>query len=123
MDFVQMRGGEGPAQIFCPLFTNCIYWDNLGMGREGETPGQIFWHIGIKKKWYKLSKLEGEGGGVIWTKSRRTATFFQDTFPYSEAMRVGFIWDILADSHHKGKKEHWNPESHTRENSFYQIIL
>ena len=24
LDFVQMRGGEGPAQIFCPLFTNCI---------------------------------------------------------------------------------------------------
>ena len=34
LDFVQMRGvGEGPAQIFCPLFTNCIYWVNLGMGR------------------------------------------------------------------------------------------
>ena len=49
LDFVQMRGGEGPAQIFCPLFTNCIYWVNLGMGREGETPAQIFWHIGIKK--------------------------------------------------------------------------
>ena len=28
LDFVQMRGG-GPAQIFCPLFTNCIYWVNL----------------------------------------------------------------------------------------------
>ena len=46
LDFVQMRGG-GPAQIFCPLFTNCIYWVNLGMGREGEggggeTPAQIF---------------------------------------------------------------------------------
>ena len=24
LDFVQLRGGEGPAQIFCPLFTNCI---------------------------------------------------------------------------------------------------
>ena len=42
-------GGEGPAQIFCPLFTNCIYWVNFGMGREGETPAQIFWHIGVKK--------------------------------------------------------------------------
>ena len=60
LDFVQMRGG-GPAQIFCPLFTNCIYWVNLGMGREGETPAQIFWHIGVKKKWYKLSKLGGGG--------------------------------------------------------------
>ena len=52
------------------------------MGREGETPAQIFWHIGVQKKWYKLSKLGGGGrkeGGwfeVIWTKSKRTATFF-----------------------------------------------
>jgi len=42
-------GGEGPAQIFCPIFTNCIFWVNLGMGREGETPAQIFWHIGVPK--------------------------------------------------------------------------
>ena len=62
LDFVQMRGGEGPFQIFCPLFTNCIYWVNLGMGREGETPAQIFWHIGVQKKWYKLSKLGGGWG-------------------------------------------------------------
>ena len=32
------------------------------MGREGETPAQIFWHIGIKKKWYKMSNLGGGGG-------------------------------------------------------------
>ena len=86
LDFVQMRGGEGPAQIFCPLFTNCIYWVNLGMGREEETPAQIFWHIGIQKKWYKLSKLGGEGGGVkvIWTKYKRTATFFGSPSPSEE---------------------------------------
>ena len=34
LDFVQMRGG-GSCPNFCPLFTNCIYWVNLGMGREG----------------------------------------------------------------------------------------
>ena len=46
LDFVQMRGVvEGLAQIFCPLFTNCIYWVNLGMRREGETLAQIFWNI------------------------------------------------------------------------------
>ena len=34
------------------------------MGREGDTPAQIFWHIGVQKKWYKLSKLGvGVGGG------------------------------------------------------------
>ena len=46
--FVQMRGGP-PCPNFCPLFTNCIYWVNLGMGRKGETPTQIFWHIGVQK--------------------------------------------------------------------------
>ena len=52
------------------------------MGREGETPAQIFWHIGVQKKWYKLSKLGGGGGvEVIWTKSKRTATFFRETVP------------------------------------------
>ena len=45
LDFFQMRGGEGPAQIFCQLFTNFI----LGQ-------------FGVQKKWYKLSKL-GEGWG------------------------------------------------------------
>ena len=51
------------------------------MGREGETLAQIFLHIGVQKKLYKMSKLGGgrKGGGrveVIWTKSKRTATFF-----------------------------------------------
>ena len=32
------------------------------MGREGETPAQIFWHIGVQNKLYKLSKLGGGGG-------------------------------------------------------------
>ena len=35
------------------------------MGRRGgETPAQIFWHIGVKKKWYKLSKLGGGRGNL-----------------------------------------------------------
>ena len=72
-----VEGGEGPAQIFCPLFRNCIYWVNLGMGREGETPAQIFWHIGNKKEVVKVVQIRGRGGvEVIWTKSKRTATFF-----------------------------------------------
>ena len=44
--FCPNEGGGGPCPIFCPLFTNCIFWVNLGMGREGETPAQIFWHSG-----------------------------------------------------------------------------
>ena len=44
---------------------------------------KFFWHIGVKKNWYKLSKLgEGGGGEGIWTKSKRRATFFRETFPY-----------------------------------------
>ena len=39
--------------------------------------------FGDQKKWYKLSKLGGGGGEVIWTKSKRTATFFLETFPYT----------------------------------------
>ena len=35
------------------------------MGRKGETPVQIFGHIGIQKKWYKLSKLVGGGQGNL----------------------------------------------------------
>ena len=55
------------------------------MGRE--TPAQFFWHIDVQKKWYKLSKLGGGKGGVevIWTKSKRTATFFREAFPNSES--------------------------------------
>ena len=82
--WILSKWGEGPAQIVCPLFTNCIYWVNLGMGREGETPAQIFWHIGVQKKWYKLSKLGGGGVNVIWTKSKRTANFFRETVPNSQ---------------------------------------
>ena len=74
---------------FCP---NCIYWVNSGMGREGETPAQIFWHIGVQKKWYKLSKLGGGGVEVIWTKSKRTATFFSGNRPSAWLnFRVTFI--------------------------------
>ena len=48
LDFVQMRGGGSLPKNFAH-FTNCLYWVNLGMGREGETPAQIFWHIGVQK--------------------------------------------------------------------------
>ena len=74
-----MRGGA--AQIFCPLDINCIYWVNLGMGREGETPAQIFWHIGVQKKWYKLSKLGGGGGRGNLDKIQKNSYFFRETFP------------------------------------------
>ena len=79
LDFVQMRSGEGPAQIFCLLFTNCTYWVNLGIGREGETPAQFFWHIGVQKKRCKLSKLGGRGGRGNLDKIQKNSYFFQTT--------------------------------------------
>ena len=63
LDFVQMRGG-GSCPNFCPLFTNCEYWVNLGMWREGETPAQIFWHIGVQKKVVQVVQIGGGGGGL-----------------------------------------------------------
>ena len=68
---LEMRGGG--AQILCPLYILYI------LGQFGDA--QIFWNIDVKKKWYKMLKL-GEGGGVeeIWTKSKRTATFFGKPF-------------------------------------------
>ena len=53
------------------------------MGREGETPAQIFWHIGVKKKWYKLSKLGGGGGGGRGNldKIQKISNFFREAFP------------------------------------------
>ena len=80
LDFVHIReGGEGPAQIFCPLFTNCIYWVNLGMGREGETPAQIFWHIGIKKSGTSCPNWRGGQGNL--DKIQKNSYFFRESVP------------------------------------------
>ena len=52
LDFCPNEGGGGaPAQSFCPLFTNCIYWVNLGMGREGGPLPNFFGTLALKKKW------------------------------------------------------------------------
>ena len=52
------------------------------MGGEWETPAQIFWHIGVKKKWYKLSKLGGGLGNL--NKIQKNSYFFRETFPNTE---------------------------------------
>ena len=76
-------GGLGPAQNFCPLFTNCMYWVNFGMEREGETPAQIFWHIRIQKSGTSCQNLgEGGGGGRGNSdKIQKNSYFFRETFP------------------------------------------
>ena len=37
---------------FLVHFSQTVYidWVNFGMGREGETPAQIFWHICVQNK-------------------------------------------------------------------------
>ena len=79
LDFVQMRGG-GPCPNFLSTFHKLYMLGEFGDGEGGDTPAKKFWHVGVKKKWYKLSK-SGGGVEVIWTKSKRTATFFRETFP------------------------------------------
>ena len=40
----------------------------------------------LQKKLYMLSKLKGgDGGEVIWTKSKRTAVYSQGTIPKDDA--------------------------------------
>ena len=52
------------------------------MGREGETPAQFFWHIGVQKKLYKFSKLGGGGWGGQGNldKIQKNSYFFRETF-------------------------------------------
>ena len=49
LDFVELRGGGGPCPNFCPLFTNCIYWVNLGMGGRGRPLQKIFGTLAFNK--------------------------------------------------------------------------
>ena len=52
------------------------------MGREGETHAQIFWHVGIQKKWFNLSKLGGGGGGQgNLDKIQKNSYFFRESVP------------------------------------------
>ena len=59
-----------------------------GWGGKGETPAQIFWHICLQKKVVKIVQIKGGGIEVIWTKSKRTATFFRETFPKQKAFNA-----------------------------------
>ena len=58
--------------LFCPLYTNYIYWVNFGMGREGETPAQIFWH----KKVVQVVQIRGRGSEVNLDKIQKNSYFF-----------------------------------------------
>ena len=49
------------------------------MGREGETPAQIFATF-VLKKWHKLSKLRGGGRGNL-DKIQKNSYFFSGDLP------------------------------------------
>ena len=49
----------------------------------------------VEKKLYKLSKLEGREGKVIWTKSKRTAAFFRETFPKKNSQIFLFLINLI----------------------------
>ena len=74
LDFVQLRGGGGPCPNFLSTFHKLYI---LGQFGDGRTPAQIFWHTGVRKSGTSCPNY-GRGGGVkvIWTKSKRTASFF-----------------------------------------------
>ena len=85
-----MRGGGLPKffSTFHKLYIGSIW----GWGGGGEeTPAQIFWHIGVHKKWYKLSKLgEGAEGWVRGNldKIQKNSYFFRETFPKRSSVRA-----------------------------------
>ena len=65
LDFVQMRGGRALPKFLVQFSqTDKLYIGSIwGWGGGGGDPCPIFFcHIGVQKKWYKLSKLGGVGG-------------------------------------------------------------
>ena len=62
--FCPNEGGRGgPCPNFSYAFHKLYILGQFGDGEGGGDPCPIFWHIGVQKKWYKLSKLGGGGGG------------------------------------------------------------
>ena len=58
LDFVQMRGGGLPK--FFVHFSHTVYIGSIwGWGGRGRPLPNFFGTLGLKKKWYKLSKLGG----------------------------------------------------------------
>ena len=56
----------------------------FGDGEGGGDPCPKFLAHWRSKKGVQVVQIRGRGVEVIWTKSKRTATFFRETFPYSK---------------------------------------
>ena len=71
------------------------------MGREGGTPAQTYWHIGVKKSGTSCPN-EGEGGGVevIWTNPKEQL-LFSGNLPLTYHFAISWIdenKDMLGDT-------------------------
>ena len=82
LDFVQMRGGgEGPAQIFRPLFTNCIYLGQFGDGEGGGHPCPNFLARWRKEKSGISCPNFGEGGSRQFGQNPKEQLLFSGNRP------------------------------------------
>ena len=72
------------------------------MGREGETPAQIFWHIGIIKKVVLVVQIRGRGRGQgNLDKIQKNSYFFLETVPNRQTFGGT---ENLRIRHRTGKK-------------------
>ena len=51
LDFFQIMGGGGPCSNFLSNFHKLYILGQFGDEEGGGDPAQIFWHIGVQKKW------------------------------------------------------------------------
>ena len=87
LDYVQMRGGRALPKFFVH-FSQTVYIGSIwGWGGRGRPLPKFFGTLTFKKSGTSCPNY-GEGGvKVIWTKSKRTATFFRETGPKSDSFR------------------------------------
>ena len=70
------------------------------MGKEGETPAQFFWHIGVKKV-VKVVQIWGSGGRGNLDKIQKNSYFFRETVPKKisghtqECLYITYMWIIF----------------------------
>ena len=96
LDFVQMRGGGGrPCPNFLSTFHKLYILGQFGDVEGGGDPCPICLAHWLSKKVAQFVQIRGRGLGVevIWTKSKRTATFFRETFPES---RIDCFQSIIS---------------------------
>ena len=89
LDFVQITSTP-------PIWTTCTTFfanmpTNLGRGLPLPLPPQIYPIYTVCEKW---TKNLGSSPPLIWAKSKRTASFFCETFPKSGVRLPPEFWKI-----------------------------